>query len=107
MKCRELVSVADLTLSERTAFTNALLALKIAPSRIALAATAVTNGGGTPNRYDDYVWMHSTVGAGAHFGPAFGPWHREFLRQMEFDLRQVSGDPDIIIPYWDWTTGRA
>jgi hypothetical protein len=107
MKCRELVSVAELTTSERTAFVNALLALKSAPSRIALAATAVTNGGGTPNRYDDYVWMHSTVGSGAHFGPAFGPWHREFLRQLEFDLRQVSGNPDIVIPYWDWTTGRA
>ena len=107
MKCRELVSVAELTTSERTAFVNAVLALKAAPSRITLAATAVTNGSGTPNRYDDYVWIHNTVGSGAHFGSAFGPWHREFLRQLEFDLRQVSGNPDIVIPYWDWTTGRA
>ncbi|HEX6163379.1 MAG TPA: tyrosinase family protein [Vicinamibacterales bacterium] len=99
--------MAELTAAERTAFVNAVLALKAAPSRIAAAATAVTAGGGTPNRYDDYVWMHSTVGAGAHFGPAFGPWHREFLRQFEFDLRQVSGNPHIVIPYWDWTTGRT
>lgn len=107
MKCRELISVAELSPAERAAFTGAILALKVAPSRIAAAAAAVRAGGGTPNRYDDYVWMHSTVGFGAHFGPAFGPWHREFLRQFEFDLRQVSGDPDIVIPYWDWTTGRA
>lgn len=107
MKCRELISVAELTTSERAAFVNALLALKAAPSRITLAATAVTNGGGTPNRYDDYVWMHNTAGSAAHFGSAFGPWHREFLRQLEFDLRQVSGNPDIVIPYWDWTIGRA
>jgi tyrosinase len=26
---------------------------------------------------------------------------------LEFDLRQVSGNPDIVIPYWDWTTGRV
>ncbi len=107
MKCRELVSVAELTTGERTAFTNAVLALKAAPSQITDAATAVTAGGGTPNRYDDYVWMHSTIGGGAHFGPAFGAWHREFLRQFEFDLRDVSGNPDIVIPYWDWTTGRS
>src|SRR5262249_23721887 len=107
MRCRELVSVAEFSASERTAFVNAILALKTAPSKIAAAANAVTAGGGTPNRYDDYVWMHNTVGASAHFGSAFGPWHREFLRQFEFDLRQVSGDPTIVIPYWDWTTGRV
>lgn len=107
MHCRELVSVAELTASERAAFVNAFLALKTAPSKIAAAATVVTAAGGTPNRYDDYVWMHNTVGASAHFGSAFGPWHREFLRQFEFDLRQVSGDPTIVIPYWDWTTGRV
>ena len=107
MHCRELVSVAELSTSDRTAFVNALLALKAAPSKIAAAASAVTAGGGTPNRYDDYVWMHNTVSAFAHFGSAFGPWHREFLRQFEFDLRQVSGNPAIAIPYWDWTTGRV
>ena len=107
MRCRELVSVAELTSTERVAFVNAVLALKAAPSKIAAAAAVVATGGGTPNRYDDYVWMHSTVGARAHFGSAFGPWHREFLRQFEFDLRQVSGNSSIVIPYWDWTTGRT
>jgi hypothetical protein len=107
MDCREQVSVAEFTTSERTAFVNAILALKVAPSKITLAANAATAGGGVANRYDDYVWMHNTVGASAHFGSAFGPWHREFLRQFEFDLRQVSGNPHIVIPYWDWTTGRV
>ena len=107
MHCRELISVADLSSTERAAFVDAILALKVAPSRISAAATMVTNGGGTPNRYDDYVWMHNTVGSRAHFGSAFGPWHREFLRQFEFDLRQVSGNDDIVIPFWDWTTGRV
>src|SRR3954454_23902556 len=101
MECRK--SVADLTLTEKTDYVNAVLALKDptrAPSMITAAQTMVTSGGGTPNRYDDYVWMHNQVGGGAHRGPAFGPWHREFLRQFEFDLRQVSGNDEITIPYW-------
>jgi hypothetical protein len=106
MQCRK--SVRDLSAAEKTAYVDAVLALKTtAPSRIPAAATAVTTGGGAPNRYDDYVWMHSVVGGGAHRGPAFGPWHREFLRQFELDLRQVSGNPDISIPYWDWTTDQT
>jgi hypothetical protein len=105
MKCRK--NVRDLSPAEKTAYVKAVLALKTAPSRIPGAQTAVTNGGGTPNRWDDYVWIHSVVGAGAHRGSAFGPWHREFLRQLELDLRQVSGNPEISIPYWDWTVDRT
>lgn len=105
MECRK--NVSDLSPTEKATFVNAVLGLKTAPSLISNAQTAVTNGGGTPNRYDDYVWIHSVVGAGAHRGPAFGPWHREFLRQFERDLRQVSGNPNITVPYWDWTTART
>ena len=48
------------------------------------------------------------VGSGAHLGSAFGPWHREFLRQFEYDLQQVSGNPHLTLPYWDWMTdGRG
>lgn len=105
MNCRK--NVSELTPAEKTAFRDAVLALKTAPSRIPAAQTAITAGGGTPNRYDDYVWIHSVVGNGAHRGPAFGPWHRELLRQFELDLRQVSGNPAISIPYWDWTTAAT
>jgi tyrosinase len=67
-------------------------------------------------RYDEYVhWhhhvMHPTVMPweptdanyrnGAHRGPAFLPWHREYLLQVDEDLQQI--DPRITIPYWDWT----
>jgi hypothetical protein len=108
MKCRN--SVAELTLVQKSQLVQAFLDLKNparAPSRITAAQAAVTSGGGIPNRYDDYVWMHNTVGYGAHRGPAFGPWHREFLFQLEYDLQQVSGDPDLTLPYWDWTTARS
>jgi Common central domain of tyrosinase len=108
MKCRN--SVAQLTAEEKAQLVQAFLDLKDpakSPSRIPAAQVAVTNGGGTPNRYDDYVWMHNTVSHGAHRGPAFGPWHREFLHQFEFDLQQVSGHPELTLPYWDWTTDRS
>ena len=39
--------------------------------------------------------------ASAHWGPAFLPWHREFLRQFESALRKEV--PGVASPYWDST----
>ena len=39
---------------------------------------------------------------GIHWGSAFLPWHRWFLRHLETELQRV-GSPDVMIPYWDWT----
>jgi hypothetical protein len=107
MKCRN--NIAQLTPTQKSQIVQAFRDLKDptkAPSRITVAQSAVTNGRRTPNRYDDYVWMHNMVGFGAHHGPAFGQWHRGLLLQLEFDLKQVSGDPQLTLPYWDWTTAR-
>lgn len=41
----------------------------------------------------------------AHRGPAFLPWHREFLMRLEQDLRAV--EPSVAIPYWDWASDAA
>lgn len=69
------------------------------------------------SRYDDFVWVHHQVmmlgpndpgGPNfAHRGPAFGPWHRELLKLYEQELRNAAGDPDLTLPYWDWTKDRS
>ena len=38
---------------------------------------------------------------GIHWGPAFLPWHRYFLRTVEKELQKF--DQSVTLPYWDWT----
>lgn len=95
-------SVGSLSSVEKTTFVNALLELK------------------RRGEYDKYVHWHHHVMIptvlpdeprdpgyrnGAHLGPAFLPWHREFLMQLEQELRTI--DSSITIPYWDWTIDAA
>ena len=89
-------SGGSLTEAEKKAFVNALLELK------------------RRGEYDKYVHWHHHVMVptvlpyeprdanyrnGAHRGPAFLPWHREFLMQLEQELRTI--EPGAFIPYWD------
>ncbi|MCZ6582261.1 MAG: tyrosinase family protein [Thaumarchaeota archaeon] len=79
---RNLKTLSD---SEKQDFIDAVWALK-------------RNG-----KYDLYVRWHAiAMNQGAHGGPAFLPWHREYLRRFERDLQDEI--PDIGLPYWDWST---
>jgi tyrosinase len=33
----------------------------------------------------------------------FLPWHRGYVGWFERICRELSGDPDFALPYWDWT----
>ncbi|MCV3208830.1 tyrosinase family protein [Mesorhizobium sp. YC-39] len=96
MTCRR--NQATLSSTERQAFTAAVVALKKAPSQL-----------GEASRYDDFVREHvdsMASGAGwAHRGPAFGPWHREYLRRFELELQKIN--PNVTLPYWDWTVDNS
>lgn len=41
----------------------------------------------------------------AHRGPAFGPWHRRYLRDLELQLQAVA--PGVTLPYWNWAADAA
>ncbi|HEY7246753.1 MAG TPA: tyrosinase family protein [Xanthobacteraceae bacterium] len=117
-------NVSSLSTAERDRLVKGVKLLKAAPSRF----TPPTAG-----RYDDYVYVHmqamlvmeiedraKPVRNGnwklisdmrmpmwAHRCPAFLPWHREFLHQIELDLQAVLRDPNIGIPYWDWSVDHS
>jgi tyrosinase len=114
---------ANLSDAERTAYVSAVKALKTTASRLTPP---------TPSRYDDYIFVHMQammlmslkdrtkpiINANlnmlgnrtvpwAHRAPAFLPWHRELLHQLELDLQAVSGNPKMTIPYWDWSVDQS
>jgi len=84
-RCRK--NQATLTSQEKSRFVAAVLALK-------------ANG-----KYDQYVQDHMNFMQAAHRGPAFFPWHREFLRRFELDLQAI--DSSVTLPYWDWTVDNS
>ena len=89
--------------TERERYINALKDLK---------EDIVTSvNGEAVGRYDQFVALHlgvterlvngAPIGDGGHRGPAFLPWHRRYLLDLENALREI--DSDMTIPYWDWT----
>uniref|UniRef100_A0A1I7XST7 Tyrosinase_Cu-bd domain-containing protein n=1 Tax=Heterorhabditis bacteriophora TaxID=37862 RepID=A0A1I7XST7_HETBA len=56
--------------------------------------------------WDLHILVHYPDSApGAHWGPAFLPWHREFLRQFEIALQRE--EPGVTLPYWDSTIDQG
>ena len=104
-------SVRELSDAEQDEFVSAVLALKNETSTVmpgvntydtyvAWHVRAMANS--TPWPSDDPNDPSPTSRNSAHRGPAFLPWHREFLRRFESDLQRISGNSDLAIPYWDW-----
>lgn len=47
----------------------------------------------------------ASVGTCPHADPAFLAWHRLYVYFFERIVRDASGDPDFMLPYWDYTLG--
>lgn len=71
------------------------------------AVRRLKSSGTESNEYDRYVDIHRDhfFGGMAHGGLGFLPWHREYLNRFENDLQEI--DPDVTLPYWDWTEDAA
>jgi tyrosinase len=82
---------STLTDTERTDFVNAVLGLK-----------NKYEDGSTTSVYDEFVLLHQAAmrNLDIHVGPAFFPWHREFLDLFERELQTIN--PQVTIPYWNW-----
>jgi tyrosinase len=93
--------VKDLTAQEKKDFVQAIYKLK--RTRSAFGKRHISY-------YDFLVYYHRRAANGrvngAHGGPAFLPWHREFLNAFEALLTNVSGK-HIAVPYWDWTSSAS
>lgn len=85
MRCRK--NFRDLTSDERNRFVAALNDLK---SRGVI---------------DQFASDHSSFFGNAHGESSFFPWHREFNRLFEDQLRTY--DARITLPYWDWTVDNT
>jgi tyrosinase len=92
-------NAASLTADEKLNFVDAVLGLKKKPSPWVDGLTV----------YDTFVlWHRDAFGCAvmaAHMGPAFFPWHRQFVLLFEEQLRLI--EPTVTVPYWDWTVDNT
>ena len=108
-------STADLTDQERIDFIKAILFLK----------HKIVNPDASEkdqfSEYDRFAAIHGAVMLVdapdesepinmGHGGPAFLPWHREFLLQFQAQIDTVVEEngshflEPVTLPYWDWTS---
>ena len=74
-----------LTDEQRDRFHSALKSLK----------WNITTSNSTTSVYDDFNNIHrEQYDRGSnHMGPAFLPWHREFLKRFEIAIRKIDPSP--------------
>ncbi|GJQ13860.1 hypothetical protein GpartN1_g5651.t1 [Galdieria partita] len=54
--------------------------------------------------YDTFNRLHDAddMMLYGHMAPSFLPWHRYFVYLMELELQNLTGNPNLTIPYWDF-----
>ncbi|HFJ9281631.1 TPA: tyrosinase family protein [Bacillus cereus] len=77
-----------MTKEEKTAFVDAIQMLK-------------SNGG-----YELFIEVHRIhFSHPIHQSAMFLPWHRQFTRHFKLELQKIN--PNLSIPYWDWTVDNS
>lgn len=97
-------SVRELTREEKDEFVEAVWSLKESgeyAKYVRWHVEAVMNPTLAPGETVPPGAPEADFRNSAHRGPAFLPWHREFLRRFERNLRSAA--PGVTLPYWDWT----
>ncbi|GAB1599713.1 kielin/chordin-like protein [Argonauta hians] len=92
-KCSNLTQrkeIRDFTWEEMTKFQQAISQLRL---------SGIDN---MWNKYRDVYMVHSMH---SHGGAFYLPWHRQFLRLFEMELKQI--DCSVTLPYFDFTTDAA
>ncbi|KAJ3125907.1 hypothetical protein HK098_008100 [Nowakowskiella sp. JEL0407] len=79
-----------LTADEKERYFNATLTLFNSPSLM-----------DQDNFHSDLVKTHADIGSETHMTNFFLPWHRYFVYMFEKRLQMI--DPEITLPYFDWT----
>ncbi|KAH8596220.1 hypothetical protein B0O99DRAFT_571195 [Bisporella sp. PMI_857] len=52
--------------------------------------------------YNDFPYLHATIGGYSHGAAAFLAWHRLFLHNYETELKNSCGYTGSLV-YWDWS----
>jgi tyrosinase len=82
------VSTLDPNGPELTAYRTAVAAMRQLPST-------------DPRNWTRQAQIHSNFCPHANW--FFLPWHRAYLLYFEAICRELSGEPDFALPYWDWS----
>ncbi|MCJ1371074.1 hypothetical protein MMC20_002289 [Loxospora ochrophaea] len=85
-----------LSFEARRSYIAAVQCLSNSPSQMGLNTT----------RYDDFVYSHLQTFNRTHSVPISLPWHRYYIQQYEYALRNECGYEGYLA-YWDWTLDAA
>jgi tyrosinase len=66
----------------------------------AIAAMKANKNSADPNAWAYWVQTHKSYCP--HGVKYFLAWHRGFIHRFEAQLQQVSGDPTLVLPYWNY-----
>jgi tyrosinase len=68
----------------------------------AIGQMIANTNSGDPNSWA--YWVNAHVNYCPHGISYFLAWHRGYLYYFERQLRAISGDPGLVLPYWDYYT---